>query len=238
MIHTTQTEKMYIQAWDSSYGRCENHLFLPGDEVIRFFARYLRRRISVNEIRDVCPNAGGSRMIDLGCGLGRNVLFGTNMGLEMYGNDLSAKAIGKAKEWLSPQLGPHIAQRLVTGDIRALPWTNQFFDHAICDSVLDSMPFEMAQAGVAEIARITKSGGYFYCSLISGDQTGRNSEYCDELLVDGKHEKDTVQSYFNYTKVNCLLGMYFEILDCYLIQVKNSLTLTHQGRWHVVSRVR
>lgn len=232
------TDELCVAAWDSSYGRSENFLFLPGDEVIRFVARHLRRRTDVKTIRDVAPGASGSKVLDVGCGIGRNILFGNTMGLDMYGNDLSATAVSKAVEWLSPQIGSDMSKKILSGDIRALPWEKAFFDHALCDSVLDSMPFEVAQAGVADIARVVKPGGLFYCSLISGDETGRDPEFCDEEMVSTNHEKDTIQSYFNYIKIKRLLEPFFEIIDCSLTQVKNPVKATHYGRWHVASRRR
>lgn len=231
-------EQLCTQAWDNSYSRNENFLFSPGDEVIRFVARYLRRRVDVDTILDIATSAGDSRVLDVGCGIGRNILFGANMGLDMYGNDLSSTAVAKAVNWLSAQLQQDMTKKIIASDIRTLPWEKNFFDHAMSDSVLDSMSFEVAQAGVADVARVMKSGGYFYCSLISGDETGRDSNFCDEQLVDGKHEKDTIQSYFNHTKVKRLLEPIFEILDCSLTQIKNPVKNTHHGRWHVISRRR
>lgn len=231
-------DELFLEAWNRSYERRENYLFWPSDEGVKFFARYLRRRRGIDDIVDVLPEAKGSRMLDVGCGIGRYLTFGTQMGMEMYGNDLSVKAVEQAKTWLSQIAGPIAKDRVVQGDIRKLPWENGFFAHAMSDSVLDSMPFDVAQAGVAEIARVTRPGGYFYCSLISGDGTGRVPGFCEEVVVQEQHEQDTIQSYFNDTKVERLLGANFEILDCTLIQACSHTTGKYHGRWHVVSRRR
>lgn len=231
-------ERALVDAWNSSYGRCENFLFWPGDEVVRFVARYLRRRVGIDTVRDVLPGAAASRVVDIGCGVGRNLIFGTEMGLEMYGNDLSGKAVAVAQEWLKRKAGADAGQRVIEGDIRKLPWATGYFAHAMSDSVLDSMPFEVAQSGVAEIARVTAPGGYFYCSLISGDETGHPMDFCGEVVVDGTHENGTMQSYFNYDKIRRLLEPAFEIIDCSLTRVSNPVKETHRGRWHVVSRRR
>ncbi len=231
-------DDLFLEAWNRSYERQENYLFWPGDEGIKFFARYLRRRRGIDEIVDVLAGAKGSRMLDVGCGIGRYLIFGTQMGMEMYGNDLSLRAVEQAKIWLSHIAGPVARDRVVQGDIRKLSWENGFFAHAMSDSVLDSMPFDVAQAGVEEIARITRPGGYFYCTLISGDETGRVSDFCEEVMVREQHEQDTIQSYFNDVKVKRLLDANFEIVDCTLIQTRSHITGRHQGRWHVVSRRR
>ena len=225
-------------AWDSSYLRRENYVFSPCDEMVRFVARYLRRRVGLDEVIDMLPGAAGSRVVDVGCGIGRNLVFGTEMGLEMYGNDLSAQAVAIAQEWLGRKIGPIASQRIVASDIRSLPWDKQFFAHAVSDSALDSMPFEIAQEGVTEIARVVQAGGYFYCNLISGDETGRDADFCGEVVVQGKHERDTVQSYFNRVKIRRLLEPMFEILSCHLHQISDPVAGTRHGRWHVVSRRR
>lgn len=230
------TETKLTQAWNAAYGRRENFVFYPCDEMVRFVSRHLRRRVGLNAVVDVQPGAAGQRVVDVGCGIGRNLAFGSDMGLEMHGNDLSAEAVKVAREWLLQKCGKDMSDRVVVASILSLPWESGYFDHAISDSVLDSMPFDVAQGGVAEIARLVKPGGYFYCSLISGDQTGHESGYCDETLVTTDHEKNTIQSYFNRTKIGSLIEPLFEILSCQLHQVHDPITGEHFGRWHVVSR--
>ena len=226
------------QAWDDSYARRENYVFYPGDEVVRFVSRYIRRRTGLTEYQDVVPGAQGSKLLDVGCGIGRTLIFGTQMGLRMYGTDLSSNAVAVARQWLSSVGELDADERVLTGDIRNLPWTNDHFDHAISDSVLDSMPFQIARAGISEVARVVRQGGYFYCSLISGDESGKDPQFCDELLVTSVHEQDTIQSYFNETKIRQLIQPLFEIISCSLHQIRNHSTGKHHGRWHVVARRR
>lgn len=231
-------DELKKKAWDDSYDRCENYVFFPCDEMVRFVSRYLRRRVGLNEFVDILPGAGGSRIVDIGCGIGRNLIFGTEMGFEMYGNDLSANAVEIAQEWLMKKDGLDAKSRVVAIDILNLPWEDKFFDHAISDSALDSMHFEIAQEGVSEIARIVKPGGYFYCSLISGDQTGFDPDFCGQKTVTSEHEKSTIQSYFNRTKIQRLVEPLFEILSYQLHQISDPQNGTHTGRWHVISRRR
>lgn len=239
MMNSNSQQPPSTGAWDSSYGRHENFVFSPCDEVVRFFSRYLRRRVGLDDIVDVYPGAKGARVIDVGCGIGRNVVFGTEMGLEMHGNDLSAKAVEVAKAWLGRKTGPEEAgKRLVASDIRKLPWPDKYFAHAISDSALDSMPFEIAQEGLGEIARLVQPEGYFYCNLISGDETGRDPNFNGEEIVNTVHENGTIQSYFNRTKIRRLLEPQFEILSCKLHQISDPVSNTRSGRWHVVSRRR
>lgn len=228
------TETNRKDAWEESYGRSENHVFYPSNEVVRFVARFLRRRVGLDKIVDVVDGAKGAKVLDLGCGIGRNLVFGTEMGLEMYGSDLSETAVAIARTWLSRQIGTAADDRVVAVDGIRVPWADGFFDHAISESVLDSMPFETARTVTTEIARLVRSGGYFYLDLISGDQTGKDADFDGEEIVTTRHEQDTIQSYFNRTKIDRLLGAEFEIVSCALHSIDDGKF--RHGRWHVVAR--
>jgi SAM-dependent methyltransferase len=230
---TAQTK---VSAWEESHGRGDNHVFYPSDEVVRFVARHLRRRVGLDQIVDVLPGAAGMRVLDLGCGIGRSLVFGEEMGLRMYGVDLSQAAVQTARLWLARKNVEAPEQRVVAGDVRQLPWPAQHFDHALSDSVLDSMEFVIAQAGVAALAQVLKPGGYFYCNLISGDQSGLDPDFAGERIVLDAHERGTVQSYFNRNKILELVADAFTIESLKLVRHENLTRQVHQGRWHVVAR--
>jgi ubiquinone/menaquinone biosynthesis C-methylase UbiE len=225
-----------VAAWDDSYGRRENFVFSPSDEVVRFVSRYLRRRKGLDEILDVVPGAKGMRVLDVGCGIGRSMVFGTHMGLEMWGVDLSSRAIATAQEWMERTDGANARRRAVVSDVRNLPWPDGHFDHALSDSALDSMTLEIATAGIAEVARLVKRGGYFYCNLISGVGISGDREFAGEVVVDTLHEQGTVQCYFNEAKIRRLMEPHFEILECALHLVRDAVSGNESGRWHVVMR--
>lgn len=222
-----------VSEWEDSYGRRENFVFSPSDEVVRFVARHLRRRVGLDEVIDVLPGAAGSRVLDIGCGVGRSLVFGAQMGLEMWGFDLSERAVELAREWLARFAGPDALKRVIACDIRTLPWADGFFDHALSDSVIDSMPWEIATAGVAEVARVVKPGGYFYCNLISSHDSGA-ADFTGERTVDTAHEHGTVQSYFDEAKARRLLEPHFDVLSCALHTQHEVIRDRHQGRWHLV----
>lgn len=235
----TECEKESVELWNSSYVRRENFVFSPCDEIVRFVSKYLRRRVGLDEVVDVYHGAKGTRVIDVGCGIGRSLVFGTDMGLDMYGNDLSSSAVEVARTWLGRKIGMEEAtKKVIANDIRKLPWSDKFFGHAISDSALDSMPFEVAQEGVGEIYRVVQPGGFLYCNLISGNETGRDSNFNGEEIVHTVHENGTVQSYFNRTKIRRLLEPQFEIISCKLHQISDPVLNVWSGRWHVISRRR
>jgi ubiquinone/menaquinone biosynthesis C-methylase UbiE len=223
-------------AWEESYKRRENFVFYPCDEAVRFVSRHLRKRVGIDEFVDVIPGAKGMSIVDVGCGIGRNLLFGEEFGFRMYGMDISAVAIRTAQELLRRKGVERPEERAVVGDIRQLPWKDGFFHHAIADSVLDSMEIELATKGVSEMARVLKPQGYLYISLISGDQTGHQPDFAGEEIVRTTHENGTIQSYFNHAKVETLLGTYFNIKSCQLVRHTDYTRDFYEGRWHVVGQ--
>ena len=220
--------------WEESYRRRENFLFYPNEEVIRFAARHVRRRVGLDAFADVDPTV--RKILDLGCGVGRHMAFIHEMGLHPWGIDLSAEAVAVARGWLSARGLAEADSRAVQGDVRHLPWEDDHFDAVLSHAVLDSMPFDFAAQAVGECARVLRADGLFYCDLISGDETGRSPDFADEVVVDKSHERGTIQSYFDPAKIERLLQPHFTLQSSTLVRHIDGASGRHRGRWHVVSR--
>lgn len=221
--------------WDRSYERQENHVFWPSDSVVRFVSSRLRKRVGLDSVRDVLPGAKGGKMLDLGCGIGRNLNFGHLMGLEMYGIELSSVAVATARRWMKEAYPGSVAEHVQVGDVRRLPWQDGFFDHALSDSVLDSMAFPIARQGVAEVARTVKPGGYFYFNVVA-ESDAAGTFFAGERSVTTTHEQGTIQSYFDVAKIDALLDGRFETLSRELHTIANASTGARIERWHVVAK--
>lgn len=222
--------------WDKSYGNKDNFTFYPHEEVIRFVSKFIRKRIGLNEFRDVARDGTPGRVLDLGCGIGRHAIYCHEMGLDAYGIDLSDAAIRVALEWAEQKRLPEARQRIVQGDIRRLPWESGFFRYAVSHGVLDSMPFEVARAACVELARVMPIGGLFYCDLISGDDSQHAREFSGEETVTASHEQGTIQLYFNLGKVLSLIEGFFEADECNLVRRENVLSGGYTSRYHLVLR--
>lgn len=222
--------------WDKSYENRDNFVFYPHEEVIRFVSKFIRKRIGLNEFRDVAPHGEERRVLDLGCGIGRHVIYCHEMGLSAYGVDLSDAAILVAREWGEQKQLPEPEKRVLQGDIRNLQWDDGFFHYAVSHGVLDSMPFEIARAASIELARVMRVGGLFYCDLISGDDSHHAREFSGEQIVSTAHEQGTVQLYFNLAKILSMIDGIFEIEECNLIRRENVLQGGYASRYHLVLR--
>ncbi|VBB05539.1 methyltransferase type 11 [Lucifera butyrica] len=223
----------YKYEWDMSYINKDNFVFYPHEEIIRFVSKYIRKRVDLNNFKDVC-NIENPKMLDVGCGIGRHIIYAADMGIEAFGIDLSENAIRKAREWAAKSGLVDSEKRIIQGDIRNLPWTEETFDFAISHGVLDSMTFSTAKEAVKEIARVLKEGGLFYCDIISGDDSSHFREYAGEELVKAPHECGTIQSYFNFTKINELIHGVFAVKESFLIRKENILTGQFTSRYHLV----
>lgn len=224
------------QEWDKSYSSRDNFVFYPHEEVIRFVSKYIRKRIGLMEFKDRVSLASKPKVLDLGCGIGRHVIYCEEMGLDAYGIDLSKEAVKIARTWLGNKSIQNPDDKILQGDIRQLPFPDSFFNYGVSHGVLDSMHFEVAQESVSELARTLVYEGLFYCDLISGDDSSHSREYCGENMVTDTHEHGTVQSYFNFTKVKSLFDQFFTIEEAIIVRREDILLGQYSSRYHLVLR--
>jgi len=217
-------------AWEKSYQNRQNFVFYPNEELLRFVAKYIRKRTGFDSFEDQLTNLAELKMLDVGCGIGRHLVMGLEFGFEPYGFDLSVEAVSKARTWLKKRGLPKPENHVVPADIRSLPWPDKHFDFAVSHGVLDSMPYDIASAGIPEVARLLKGGSYFYCDLIGGDN--------HEEVVTTDHEKDTVQSYFDETKIDQLFSEHFDIVEKVRVDRHNVTARNTYTRWHIALRKR
>lgn len=225
-----------VNEWNKSYENHDNFIFYPHEEIIRFISKYFRKRIDINSFTNSSSQLTG---LDFGCGIGRHVFFMDDYKINPYGIDVSFVAINKAQEWASILGKQHLINNLikVNGDSN-LPFANEFFDLVLSHGVFDSMPFKIAKDNLNEINRIIKIGGFCYMDLISGDDNVHYREYCGEEIVNTKHEENTIQSYFNFSKIiEIINGTSFIIDELILIRREKVLKNNEiNSRYHLVLR--
>ena len=108
------------------------------------------------------------RVLDAGCGEGRNLAYLLSQGRECFGIDRSAEAIADVRALaarLQPSLSP---EHFVSGEIDRLPWDASVFDAVICSAVLhfarDEAHFDRM---LDEMWRVLAPGGVFVARLAS-----------------------------------------------------------------------
>ncbi|MCB9932028.1 MAG: class I SAM-dependent methyltransferase [Planctomycetes bacterium] len=100
----------------------------------------------------------GSRILDAGCGAGRNLAWFGRNGFEVFGIDADAAAIARLRE-----AGIAPAENLVAGSVTELPWPDGHFQGVICNALLHVLPSrnELEQA-VRETWRVLAPGGVWF----------------------------------------------------------------------------
>ena len=101
------------------------------------------------------------RILDAGCGGGRNLPFFVAQGFDIAAIDSDAGTVANVK-----RLAPDADVR--TGELDALPWEDASFDAVICSAVLhfarDQRHFE---AMVRDTWRVLRPGGLYFARLAS-----------------------------------------------------------------------
>ena len=213
--------------WNNSFKKKDNFLFYPHEEVIRFVNKYLSKRTSYNENVSLKQDL---MMLDLGCGIGRHVVYGNENNIDTYGFDLSQEAINYAKKFARHRGVTGVDQRFFVSDARSLPWDNQTFDAVISHGTLDSMPYEIAKSSITELYRVTKNESLFYCDLITSEDGSEDKE----IEIVSTHENGTIQSFFSESKITDLFNNIFDIVEMNLIHRVNRITEDCTSRWHLV----
>ena len=114
--------------------------------------------------------APGLRVLDAGCGGGRNLVYllgrVLDEGYEVFGVDADATAVASVQE-MAARLAPGLpSANFQVAGIEAMPFPDDFADVVVCNSVLhfarDEAHFD---AMVRELWRVLRPGGMLFCRL-------------------------------------------------------------------------
>lgn len=110
----------------------------------------------------------GMRILDAGCGAGRNLVYLLQAGYEVFGADADAASIAEVRR-LAARLAPALpAENFRVESLEALTFPSLFADTVICSAVLhfaaDDARFN---AMLQECWRVLKQNGLFFCRLAS-----------------------------------------------------------------------
>jgi SAM-dependent methyltransferase len=120
--------------------------------------------------------AAGMRVLDAGCGYGRNLVHLLREGCEVFAIDANAEGVEHVRQ-LSASLGTGLpAANFQVGHIEAMPFADGFADVVICSAVLhfarDDAHF---RAMLKELWRVLRPGGMLFCRL--GSRIGMDFEH-------------------------------------------------------------
>lgn len=119
--------------------------------------------------------ASPMRVLDAGCGYGRNLVYLLREGCEIFGLDADVDAIGHVRA-LAAELAPELpGENFRVGAIEQMPFVDGFVDVVICNSVLHfARNDEHFLAMLTELWRVLRPGGMLFCRL--GSRIGMDFE--------------------------------------------------------------
>ena len=119
--------------------------------------------------------APGMRVLDAGCGYGRNLVHLLRAGCEVFAVDANPEGVEHVRA-LASELAPHLpVGNFRTGPIEKMEFASEFADVVICNAVLHFARDEAHfLAMVEELWRVVRPGGMLFCRL--GSRIGMNFE--------------------------------------------------------------
>ncbi len=171
----------------------------PADDIYYFLRRWKKE--------------GYSQILDLGCGIGRHSILFSENGFSVTGYDLSESGLNKLNLYAKDK-GLQI--KTVLGDIRYLPFVNEYFDCIIAYHSMYHTDTPGMECVIKEIERVMKKNGEIYASFISKNTYSYSAPECkkvDENVRLKKEEDGNILPHYfvDYKDIKLLLSN-FEII--------------------------
>jgi len=152
------------------------------------------------------------RILDLGCGTGRHLIFLSKKGFEVYGMDASPKALEIAQEWLKEE-NLEVEVLLNRMEYR-FPYDDNFFDAIISIQVIHHNLMKDIIFTVNEISRILKPKGLIYITFPKLEGTSRLEEWELKEIEKGTYipqagkEKGLPHHFFTIDEIHQVFSSY------------------------------
>jgi len=111
----------------------------------------------MERIAELFKEKGVHKILDIGSGTGRHLVFLSEKGFEMYGFDASPKALSLAEQWLEEE-NMKVQLKLHRMEEK-FPYQDNYFDAIISIQVIHHNKMKDILKTVREIKRVLKPGG-------------------------------------------------------------------------------
>jgi len=133
----------------------------------------------MEKIGDLFKENQVQKILDIGCGTGRHLIFLSKKGFEMYGFDASPKGISIAEQWLKEEnLRAEIKYHKME---ETFPYPSNTFDAIISIKVIHHNRMKDILRTVGEIERVLKKGGLIFITFPKLGETWKNNGYLQEV---------------------------------------------------------
>jgi len=129
-------EEIVKKQWNNRYK--EEKIYSPKDEVIKFIEKNWK-------------TIKNGPFVDIGCGNGRNLLYGAKKGLEMHGMDISKESLIQ----LQKQVRSHKLKAIIQeASFYNLPYKDKTFFGGMCINAYQHNNWQGAEKSFAEVSRV------------------------------------------------------------------------------------
>lgn len=124
---------------------------------------FLKPQEDISKIVKSFKKKGVKRILDLGCGSGRHMVYLVKHGFEVYGIDIALRGVQITKNWLKKE---KLRANLKIGNIyKKLPYQDNFFDALISTQTLHHNRIGNIRKLIKEIERILKPKGLIFITV-------------------------------------------------------------------------
>jgi len=139
-----------------------NKIYKEGSEKYTYY-NFLEPHKDMPMICNFFEKRGIRKVLDLGCGAGRNLIYLAKKGFDVYGIDISPEGITVIQKILKNE---KLTSSLKIGDVfKRLPYPDDMFDAVVSVQVLQHGTEEKIKKAISEINRILRPGGIIFITL-------------------------------------------------------------------------
>ncbi len=149
------------------------------------------------------------RILDLGCGTGRNTIYLAQQGFQVYALDISKTGVEITKK-----KAQGLNVKFEVADMINTPYQDNFFDAIVCLLTLSHGLLKDNQNAVDEIYRILKPNGMLMTELMSiEDKTcGKGKKIEKNTFLGGmKDDPHMMHHYFTREEINQLFSKFTKV---------------------------
>jgi ubiquinone/menaquinone biosynthesis C-methylase UbiE len=132
-------------------------------------------------------NTGARRVLDLGCGAGRHLVYLASKGFEVVGLDVSDTALAMCSDRLFQAGFKNTI--LVKHEMLELPFIDNYFDSVFSTNVIHHAPIPQIKTTINEIHRVLKNNGTVLVTVASDsdyrNHTGEKTEDNTYVFTEG-----------------------------------------------------
>jgi len=193
--------KTTTKSWDAIFRR-QGHVFTEP-------------HWDIPQIGQRLKDKGLARVLDLGCGTGRHVVYLARHGFSVYGLDNSPRAVEMTAEWLARE---NLCANLQVQEMtETFPYKDRFFDAILSIQVIHHADIASIRQIVGEMERVLKPGGFLFVTVPKQRNQGKRFRQIEPntfIPLDGD-EKGLPHHYFTPQELHECFA-HFEIADIHL----------------------